>query len=167
MKMATTRARARVTATATRAGAADPGLTGLALENLSGLLFKRALEDSVMTQARSPKPSGAPGVKTLITAASLAATLGGWALLALQQVESAAAVTPTTPPAQPNPVAALNLPPLPTIVPPPAQSAVLGSASGGAGSDPGVFSVAPPPAPADLRVVSAPPPVTNTQSSRP
>ncbi|MBI4771874.1 MAG: hypothetical protein HY784_16045, partial [Chloroflexi bacterium] len=53
----------------------------------------------------------------------------------------------------------LNLPPLPTLVPPPAQSVLT------AGSQPNELAAAPAALPA-LRVVSAPPPVTMTRSSR-
>jgi hypothetical protein len=50
----------------------------------------------------------APGIKTLITAASLAATVGGWGLLAQ------GAPPPTTAAAH-----RLNLAPIPTVVPAP------------------------------------------------
>ena len=110
-----------------------------------------------MTSSHPAKPSGAPGIKILVTAASVAATVGGWALLTAKQAQaqsqSASAALPVTAPA-----AALNLPPLPTIVPPPAQSAPQAAPFGGGAA------AAAAPAPA-LRVVSAPP-VSSTQSSR-
>ncbi len=62
--------------------------------------------------------SGAPGVKMLITAASLAATVGGWAMLSnIQGVSSTSTSTPE--PAQLTAALSIKLPPLPTLVPPP------------------------------------------------
>lgn len=79
----------------------------------------------------SPKPakkpnSGAPDVKLLITAASLAATLGGWALISAAEAKPASASLPdqvtasTTIPIQAEPHVApivVQLAPLPTLVP--------------------------------------------------
>ncbi len=116
-----------------------------------------------MTASRPSKPAGAPGVKTFITAASLAATLGGWALLTLKPSAAADAATPTgVPPAPTRSVVTLNLPPLPTLVPAPDLPAPV---IGGLPSAP-MEAGAPAGQPA-LRQVSAPPPVTNTGSSRP
>ncbi len=112
-----------------------------------------------MPQARSTQKSasGAPGVKILITAASLAASLGGWAVFNYGEAGAVGAVS--SQPAQQQSVVELNLPPLPTLVPPPAQSVLT------AGSQPNELAAAPAALPA-LRVVSAPPPVTMTRSSR-
>src|SRR5512139_743288 len=63
--------------------------------------------------AKKPN-SGAPGVKLLITAASLAATLGGWAVISGQETKPAPA--PTSEPAV-APVVTIRLAPLPTLVP--------------------------------------------------
>jgi hypothetical protein len=118
---------------------------------------------TIRTYKMNPSRSGAPGVKMLITAASLAATLGGWAVFAYTEAR------PIT--SQPQPavialasrasVTALNLPPMPTLVPLPDPSAIAAGSQSSA-------APAAPPAPT-LRVVSAPPPapVTLTQSSRP
>ena len=66
----------------------------------------------------SKKPAtSAPGVKLLITAASLAATLGGWAMISAEEPEP----TPTPAPAPvlaAAPVVTIKLAPLPTLVPP-------------------------------------------------
>ncbi len=124
------------------------------------------------------KSTGAPGVKMLITAASLAATLGGWALLSTDQARPAAqssAPLPAVPQVE-APTISIKLAPLPTLVPLAPQSRLVTVN----------HSVAPAPAPAAqpaapaalaLRVVSAPPqqqrsgpsapaPVVNTHSSR-
>jgi len=66
----------------------------------------------------SKKPAtSAPGVKLLITAASLAATLGGWAMISAEEPEP----TPTPAPAPVQaaaPAVTIKLAPLPTLVPP-------------------------------------------------
>jgi hypothetical protein len=65
--------------------------------------------------AKKPN-SGAPGVKMLITAASLTATLGGWAFISAKEPQ------PVMPPAVSTaaaaaPVISIKLAPLPTLVP--------------------------------------------------
>jgi hypothetical protein len=63
------------------------------------------------------KPStSAPGVKLLITAASVAATLGGWALISSNEPAPAPAPVPATDQAA-APVVTIKLAPLPTLVP--------------------------------------------------
>ena len=62
--------------------------------------------------------SSAPGVKMLITAASLAATLGGWALISGEEVRPAPAPASALAPEQTAvPVVTVRLAPLPTLVP--------------------------------------------------
>ena len=142
-----------------------------------------------MPQSRATKrlAAGAPGMKALITAASLAATLGGWATLAIEQAPTTAGVE--APLAdfsvadRPAAEITLNLAPLPTIAapPPPPPSIVIerpsiatGRPAAPAAAQPVPMAqpVAPAaqPAPAvnlPLRVVSAPPnPITRTRSSR-
>ena len=64
----------------------------------------------------SKKPAThAPGVKLLITAASLAATLGGWAVISAKEPKPTAAPVSAQVTA---PVVTINLAPLPTLVPP-------------------------------------------------
>lgn len=69
--------------------------------------------------AARPRPKGAPGVKLLISAAALAATLGGWTRLAAIHGGTA----PPAPPPGPTMASADQLPaasgvePLPTLVP--------------------------------------------------
>jgi hypothetical protein len=69
-----------------------------------------------MTKLHSAKksPAGAPGARALITAASLAITLGGWAAFTRANAD-------TADPASPEPSTDLKLAPqlLPTIVPAP------------------------------------------------
>lgn len=70
---------------------------------------------------RPSRASGAGGAKMLITAASLAAVVGGWTVLTLQQAESAGAnpaAVPVDEPADEEMV--MDLPPLPTLIPEPA-----------------------------------------------
>ncbi len=67
------------------------------------------------TAARNPK-AGAPGFKALVTAVSLAATLGGWAVI------SAGAQTA-------NQQTNNTLPPMPTLVPTPEPYVAQPSAS--------------------------------------
>lgn len=69
-----------------------------------------------MAPAKSVKKpnTSAPGVKILITAASLAATLGGWAVISAKEPK------PTAPPAPMQaaiPAVTIKLAPLPTLVP--------------------------------------------------
>jgi len=124
-----------------------------------------------MTSARSTKKSGssAPGAKLLITAASLAATLGGWALLSTKEEAQPAAI-PTLDQIV-APAVTIKLAPLPTLVPPitPQPQTITIKQSHPAVS-------APPAAPNEivLRDVSAPAlpsrsapePVANTRTSR-
>jgi len=141
------------------------------------------------------KSSDTPGVKTLIAAASLAATLGGWALLSAKEAQPAAqSSTLLAAPQTASQVASqgeaptrmINLAPLPTLVPLVPRSQLVTAANATTSR-----SVAQPAAPVQqaapaqpaLRVVSAPSqqsggqqsggssasapaPVTNTRSSR-
>jgi hypothetical protein len=65
--------------------------------------------------------SGPAGIKTLITAASIAATVGGWALLA-QGAPPATTAAANVSPAPATAAGALSLPPVPTVVPAPELS---------------------------------------------
>jgi hypothetical protein len=132
-----------------------------------------------MTSAKSSKKpaTSAPGVKLLITAASLAATLGGWAVISAQEPKPAAA--PTLAPAQvAAPVVTIKLAPLPTLVPPLAPQPQLVTINQ---PRPAAVAAAPQPAAANTIVLrdvsapqvnaggsaaSAPAPVVNTKSSR-
>lgn len=68
-----------------------------------------------MRKARSRRaPRGSAAAKTFITIATLAGTLGGWAKLTVDGAAEAD-LQPS-----PSPVL-LKLPPLPTVVPPPAM----------------------------------------------
>ena len=114
-----------------------------------------------MTKSRptQQRAIGAAGVKALITAASLAATLGGWAVLTHTPSETSDTASP--PPANAlaplRPSTDLTFDPLPTIVPPP-NIAIDRPPAVAAQQQ----AAAPP-----LRVVSAPPqPVARTRSSR-
>ena len=116
------------------------------------------------SQSSNKRPAtGVPGVKMLITAASVAATVGGWALL------SAKEVTPVTQPQSASVVApqkqlvihTIDLGTMPTLVPPPAQSTIVTVRQPAASSR--SQALAPTPVPAApalpaLRVVSAPAP---------
>jgi hypothetical protein len=107
---------------------------------------------------KRPNPGATTtGVKFLITAASLTAVVGGWAAFSLK--EPAPTVTTEQ--------AALVLPPLPTLVARPgytAQAAPEMDTSSNQPAAPALRSVTmPQPQPSDN---SAPPPVTNTRSSR-
>jgi len=80
------------------------------------------------SQSSNKRPAtGVPGVKMLITAASVAATVGGWALLSAKatvpvtQSQSASVVAPQ----KPLVIRTIDLAPMPTLVPPPAQSAIV------------------------------------------
>lgn len=136
---------------------------------------------TTMTRPRpAPRATGAPGVKQLITAASLAATIAGWALLTPReqpaQPVAAAQVAPADPQAAPI---ALDPPVVPTLAPvaaaataapraerPARQAAPIAPAAAAPAAP-----AAPVAAPA-LREVTAPPPaaapapVTSTRSSR-
>jgi hypothetical protein len=70
---------------------------------------------------RPTSRSGTAGIKTLITAVSLAATVGGWALLAQEAPSTigAAANNSAVPSAA---TGRLNLAPVPTVVPAPELS---------------------------------------------
>ena len=125
---------------------------------------------AMATSKPAKKPaSSAPGVKLLITAASLAATLGGWAVIGAKEPKSTAAPVPAQAAA---PAVTIKLAPLPTLVPPitsqprpntikqsrPAASAPLPAASNEI-----VLRDVSAPAVPDR---SAPAPVANTRSSR-
>ncbi|MBK9714017.1 MAG: hypothetical protein IPO81_22345 [Kouleothrix sp.] len=115
-----------------------------------------------MTMSRPGKQraSGAPGLKALITATSLAVTLGGWAILSSTQATPAAGAQPDdmyVEAALANRLD-LGLPPVPTIVAPPQRH------KGRDARSPAIS--VPSQAPA-LRTVSAPPrPIARTRSSR-
>ncbi len=114
------------------------------------------------TKAAS-KSAGTPGVKLFITAASVAATLGGWALLCSAEKSQPAAqatMVPLTPvPQAGTQTLSIQLAPLPTLVPlatRPELVTVNNAAPRGA-----VQAAPAAPAPSSqltLRVVSAPPP---------
>jgi hypothetical protein len=88
-----------------------------------------------MTSTKSTQRSAtsAPGVKLLITAASFAATIGGWALIGARDNTAAqtAVVSDAAPLAVPQPTTALTikLDPLPTLVPQPTPQSQLVTAS--------------------------------------
>jgi hypothetical protein len=124
---------------------------------------------TIMTKPAKKPNSGAPGVKLLITAASLAATLGGWAVISSQEAKPAPAPAPEQAVA---PVVTIKLAPLPTLVPPATLQPRLVTVN-----QPRPAAAAPQPAPSNgivLRDVSAPAlpdrsapaPVANTRSSR-
>jgi hypothetical protein len=69
----------------------------------------------IMTKPSKKPAASAPGVKLLITAASLAATLGGWAVISAKGPRPTAALVPMQVAA---PVVTIKLAPLPTLVPP-------------------------------------------------
>jgi hypothetical protein len=139
-----------------------------------------------MTSPKSTKRAAttAPGVKLLITAASFAATIGGWAVIGAKDnsASQTAAVSTTSSVALPQPVSALTikLEPLPTLVsqPTPQSQLVIANnrpvvAARPANPQP---AVAAPALPA-LRVVTAPDggggggggapaPATTTRSSK-
>lgn len=129
-----------------------------------------------MTKTRPiARPSGAAGVKQLITAASLAATVAGWALLTPRE-QPAPAVAEVAPLALAAAAAGLTPPLVPTLAP-------VATAAAASLAEPPVAQAAPPAAPVAaaqapaapvaapaLREVAAPPaapaPVTSTRSSR-
>ena len=83
-----------------------------------------------MTNQTSPKnragrSSGTTGAKMLITAASIAAVIGGWAGFTIEQARSAA--KESTEGASSTDQVSLELAPLPTLVPEP--TSVIGSIS--------------------------------------
>lgn len=116
-------------------------------------------------QPAARRPRGrTTGTNMLITAASLALTLSGWAVLTGTEVEPVQAVAVPLP--SPAPVVRVELPVLPTLVPAPNWNDI-----------PAPVAVKPPlsrpavvaAAPAPRRVVTlarAPRPVTRTRSSR-
>jgi hypothetical protein len=120
---------------------------------------------NIMTSTKSAKRAAttAPGVKLLITAASVAATIGGWALIGAK--DNTAAQTAVVPDAatvsvsQPSTELTIKLDPLPTLVPQPTPQSQIVTAS----NKPAVSArpANPQPAPAApalpaLRVVTAP-----------
>ncbi len=122
---------------------------------------------------KKPK-TDAPGVKMLLTATSLAATLGGWALISSTAAQPLPALTPA-PEQTSNTTVTIKFAPLPTLVPPltPQPQAVAINQPRPAAP----AARAPQPAPANTIVLrdvsapalpsrSAPAPVTNTRSSR-
>lgn len=129
--------------------------------------------------------AGVPGVKLLITAASLAATVGGWALISAKETQPVQSEQPLPLPASTQaaaPILMIKLAPLPTLVPPSqAQIITVSNPRVAAAPKPAVAVQAaapqsvPPPAPPVLilRDVSAPAPasggpapVAKTHSSR-
>ncbi len=84
-----------------------------------------------MPQAKSAKKpaNSAPGVKMLITAASLAATVGGWALLSAKGSTATLSPTPPAVAKTSSPTFSINFEPLPTLVPTPTQASRLVTAS--------------------------------------
>lgn len=71
-----------------------------------------------MTKPRTaPRATGAPGVKQLITAASLAATLAGWALLTPRETAVQPAAEPQFAPGQAQAPLVLAAPIMPTLAP--------------------------------------------------
>ena len=118
------------------------------------------------------KPSKPIGARALLLTLALGGTLGGWAGLAFSAMRTENAALPSTP--QPDPAleavvvidptadaAALQLPPIPTIQPPPA-----------AWNEGATAAIQTIPAPATLAPIPAVPqpviqrPVTRTRSSR-
>jgi len=146
-----------------------------------------------MSPVKSSKKSntGGPGVKLLITATSLAATVGGWALISAkettpaQPAQPAAAAQAVAPQVAAAPVFSIKLAPLPTLVPAMSsqpQIITVNNARAASAPRPAVAAAAQPaPQPAlVLRDVSAPAsggasakpsagapaPATNTHSSK-
>lgn len=115
---------------------------------------------------RPPSGNRATGANTLITAASLALTLSGWAVLTVTEAESPAPVAVSGPSATPG---SPTLVPLPTLIPTPDWANLSLPSIEAASADvptaapvPSADSVAPP-APTQ----SLPPaPVAITRSSR-
>jgi hypothetical protein len=150
----------------------------------------RAVHDHNEVQEMDRKTSRRPdakksvaGVKALITTATIAATVGGWALFANHDGSTAALLSPKTPPQpdapqpQQSQLSALDLSalpiidPLPTVVPPPANLI-----QGGSAAQIQQLVDAPTPSPAQtasaqapqrsLRVVTAPPAVSQRPAPR-
>ena len=146
-----------------------------------------------MSPVKSNKKSntGVPGVKLLIAATSLAATVGGWALISAkettpaQPAQPAAAAQAVAPQVAAAPVFSIKLAPLPTLVPAMSsqpQIITVNNARAASAPRPAVAAAAQPaPQPAlVLRDVSAPAsggasakpsagapaPATNTHSSK-
>lgn len=117
-----------------------------------------------MPQSVKRPGSGVPGAKMLITAVSVAATLGGWALITANDAKPVAQVTTVSQSARSQSASALVLPPLPTLVPPPAGVMnTLPRQPSAPDASAGTNQAAAP----VLRVVDAPPPpVATTRSSR-
>ena len=142
-----------------------------------------------MPPAKS-KSSDTPDVKTLIAAASLTATLGGWALLSAKEAQPAAqSSTSLTAPQTAlqaasqaeAPTRMINLAPLPTLVPlvPHSQLVTAGNATASrsiaqpaapvqqaAPAQPALRVVSAPQQQSGRQSASAPAPVANTRSSR-
>jgi hypothetical protein len=141
---------------------------------------------TIMTKSTKKPVTSAPGVKTLITAASLAATLGGWAVISGTATKPTSIPAPVTEQAAPRTVT-IKLAPLPTLVPPitpqPQPQLVTIDQPRSAVPRPAAVAAAPQPAaPTELVLrdvsapqvtaggssssSSAPAPVVNTKSSR-
>lgn len=123
----------------------------------------------------SQKPNtGTPGVKMLITAASLAATVGGWALISAKETKPMPAVQPPAAAQAVAPVLSIKLAPLPTLVPAMASQAQIVTVSNQRAASAPRPAVAVPQPALVLRDVSAPAPssggapapAANTGSSR-
>ena len=100
--------------------------------------------------------NGAPGLRLLITTTSIAATLGGWALLTFNQTpDISTSASQSLPPLEQT----LGLAPIPTLIPRPDQNVQAFTPSQGATAP----SFAQPASP---RLRSVPVPVTATRSSR-
>jgi len=129
-----------------------------------------------MSQPRSAKrrPPGPREIKALIAAASVATTLGGWAVFA----SAAPPADPTAPPPlslvaalppEPAPLVLPTLGPLPTVVPAPTWAGEVAQVPV---APPAVVITPPTVSPAPLRRVSAPPAparpaaIARTRSSR-
>lgn len=81
------------------------------------VIFSRVNEMKPTKPVKKPS-TNAPGVKLLITAASLAATLGGWALISSTETKPASVPTPAPTLNQAAaPAVIIKLAPLPTLVP--------------------------------------------------
>lgn len=116
------------------------------------------------SQSKKRPTTGVTGIKTFITAAALAGTIGGWALFAGNDSSATANVAATgavaaAPTAQAVP--GLNLPPIPTLVARPEQSPAAPVAQSGQ------VPAAPTARPSNPAPVAArPAPITRTRSSR-
>lgn len=111
--------------------------------------------------------TGAHGAKMLITSAALAATIGGWALLTTHEASAVVKVNQALAPTAPAQSLALDLPPIPTLVPPQHIVVQNSPAQATSGQPPVLREVSAPPMAAGLPVQGqAPASVTVTQSSR-